>query len=195
MNPFYYSDENKWNDIEKQAIFEAWVPFIANRPLPFFIPYADEGTQDIHSGKRVEGFVTNIIGDDSLNSSHLVVNKLKRRKVVVLSRDEVCQNRNMPEILVARIYSVKDYQRYAPWYEGLLNGKHEWFVHLPAEITGKESYINMTQVMPIGKNLLIQKHDMLSTYHMAEVEARYEYGVDLGVIKLDGEEEGTAVNE
>lgn len=185
LNPFTYSDKERWKDIEKQMIFEAWVPFVSNRPLQFFVPYPkseEEEESPLHTG-IIKGHLTNIIGDDSTSSTHNVVSTLKRRKVVVLSRDSVCKNDYMPEIIVARIFSIKDKHREARWYPDLVSGNHEWFVHLPKHITGRESYVNMTQTMPIGKNLLIKRYGLLDSELMKMVEARYKHGIALGVIK------------
>lgn len=195
-NAFKYIDRQKWSDIEKQSIFEAWVPFIPNRPMPFFISdeFSDDGKPLLHNG--MTGYLTDIIGDDSKSSIHYVLHTMKRRKVVILSSDDVCQNTTMPDLLVARIVSVKDYHREAIWYPNLLDGTHEWFVHLPEHVTGKESFINMMQAIPIGKNLLIEKYpSMLSSDKMRMIEERFAAGLALGVIKDIGDEDGIAINE
>lgn len=180
-----YSDPRQWVNIEKQMIFEAWVPYVSDRPLDFFVPC--EIKDSTYEGKRV-GFLTEVIEDDSIYSTHLAVSELRRRKVVILSRDDVCQATYEDDVLIAKIITVKDHHRSKPWYEQLVEGTHQWFVHLPAEITGKESYINMSQIMTIGKKMLIQKHKLLPSEQMEMVEARYVYGVELGVIKdLDDE--------
>lgn len=136
-----------------------------------------------------------MIEDDSIFSSHKAVTDLKRRKVVVLSRDEVCQSQYEDDVLIAKIITIKDYHRSKPWYQDLVNGSHQWFVHLPEHITGKESYINMSQIMTIGKKMLIQKHHYLPSEQMEMVEARYVYGVQLGVIKETDEAGDLAVSE
>lgn len=198
MSYLRYSDRSNWKDIEKQMIFEAWVPYVSDRPLDFFIPFkTDDKNPPSALHKRSEGFITDIIEDNSNFSAHLVVTPLKRRKVVILSRDEVCQSYDDDEVLIAKIVSVKKWMRSLPWYSDLVNGSHQWFVHLPESETGVESYINMSQIMTIGKKMLISQHSLLDPERMKMVESRYMYSVALGLIKGESEEDEdeSAVNE
>ncbi|WP_237690735.1 PemK-like protein [Paenibacillus caui] len=183
MEGLKYSDYDQWSEISKQYIFEAWVPFVPDRPLDFFVH---------NEGSVTEGFITSVIDDRTVYSIHKAVIPLKRRKVVILTADSLCKDKYYPDILVAKIVSIKDHHRDQEWYKLLVQDKHALFVHLPAEITGEESYINMAQVTSIGKKLLIEKKNILSAGRMQLVERRHKECIDLGVIKTEIEE---AINE
>lgn len=178
-----FSDPDNWEEIEKQSIFEAWVPFVAQRELQFYIPNPE---------KENHGIITGIIDDSSHDSEHFIVSKMKRRKVIVLTKDELCQDVMFPDVLVAKIISIKD--KTSRPYKLMVENKHPFFIHLPEHITGEESYINMAQVTTIGKTLLIQKQSMLPRDQMAIVEEMYAKCVDLGIIKEDSSDD-IAVNE
>ncbi|WP_410514711.1 PemK-like protein [Paenibacillus sp. BR2-3] len=178
MDGLKFSDYDEWSGIQKQNIFEAWVPFVPDRPLDFFVH--NEGSEN-------EGFITSIINDTSKLSTHNVVIPLKRRKVVILTSDKLCADIYYPDVLVAKIVTIKDHHCTQDWYKLLLADKHSLFVRLPKEITGEESYINMAQVTSIGKKLLIQKKYILPAERMQLVERRHKECIDLGVIKNDTE--------
>jgi len=183
LSRLHFSDYDNWKDIEKQYIFEAWVPFVSDRPLQFFVP---------REGCEKEGFLTDIIDDNTPSSQHQIVSDLKRRKVVVLTSDELSKSLTFPDVLVAKIITVKEHHRQQDWYRLLLRDEHPLAVYLPKSITGEECYINMAQITTIGKKLLIEKQQLLPADRMEIVEQRYEEIADLGVIKLDSE---IAINE
>lgn len=178
MSKLYFSDYDNWPTIQKQYIYEAWVPFVTDRPLNFFIN---------NHGSEKEGFLTEFIEDNSISSEHRVLVTLKRRKVLILSSDEQAQNKIQPDVLMAKIVTIKPIQRLQDWYKALIKDEHALFVYLPKEITGEEAYINMTQVTTIGKKLLIQKKNLLTADRMELVEKRHMECIDLGVIKPDAE--------
>lgn len=185
-----YEDHQYWSEIGKQQIFEAWVPHVANRPMGFFVPFNDG--QDIellqrepYITKPIEGMVTNQIQDNSIFSEHLVVNKLKRRRVVILTGTEWCVDETYPVVNVAKIVSIKPDRKGTKWHQTVVNGDHPFFVHLPEEITGVESYINMAQVTTIGKKLLITKYGQMRADIMRSIEKTYNKIVDLGIILPD----------
>lgn len=171
-----FSDPDKWSEICKQGIFEAWVPYVSDRPLNFFIP---------KHGSPNEGFLTDVIADNTFESSQRIVTDLKRRKVLVLTADDLCQDTYFDDILVAKIISIKDRHRQQDWYKNLLlKDKHPFYIHLPENGVIKESYINISQPMTIGKKMLIENHNIiLQSNRMALVEKRYAEMVDLGLIK------------
>ncbi|EJW13909.1 PemK-like protein [Paenibacillus alvei] len=184
MNAF--SDYDKWSEICKQGIFEAWVPWVSDRPLEFFIPKHDNPK---------EGILTDVISDKTEESQQKIITDLKRRKVVVLTSDDQCQDTYFSDVLVAKIVSIKDHHRTQDWYKNyLLNDIHPFYVHIPANGVLKESYINIAQPMTIGKKMLIKNHNMiLPADRMVLVEKRFTEMIDLGVIKVSGNNQ--VVNE
>ncbi|MGG4105252.1 PemK-like protein [Paenibacillus lautus] len=179
-----FSDYDKWSEISKQSIFEAWVPYVSDRPLQFFIP---------KHGSDNEGYLTDVIADSTNESEHKIVTELKRRRVLILTSDELCKSKTFPDILVAKIVSIKERHREQNWYKNhLVNDTHPLYVHLGKDVTGEESYINLAQPMTIGKKMLIQNYNkVLGPDRMALVEDRYARLVSLGVIKTADQ----AVNE
>src|SRR5690606_1971483 len=112
---------DNWSEITKQSIFEAWVPYVSDRPLDFFVPRSDDGK---------EGVITNVIDDRTPLSEHRIVNTMKRRKVIILTSDELCQNYMISDVLVAKIISVKVHQRNQDFYKKyLINDIHPLYVH------------------------------------------------------------------
>ncbi|OME54071.1 hypothetical protein BSK59_15940 [Paenibacillus odorifer] len=181
-----FSDYDKWSEICKQGIFEAWVPFVSDRPLEFFIPNHDNPKK---------GTLTDVISDNTQESQQRIITDLKRRKVLILTSDELCKDMMFPDVLVAKIISIKDHHRDKDWYNNLLiKDKHPFYIHIPENEIIKESYINVSQPMTIGKKMLIKNHNMiLPADRMILVERRYADMVELGVIKVS--EDSQVINE
>ena len=177
-----FVSKKNWEQIEKQYIFEALLPFVPERPIDFFIPDPNDAT-------KTKGTLSNSTGDFSLAAEQRVVLTLKRRKVVVLSSDENCQDTALRNVMVARIISIKPEQVGQDWYNLLVQDQHPWFAYLPKEVTGQECFVDLTSVTAVGKTMLLSKKYMVPSDRMAIVETVFQNCIDLGVIKSDEAEQ------
>jgi hypothetical protein len=179
LSQLRYIDRDNWHEIERQYIFEALVPFVPERPLDFFV---------YNHGSTNEGFITSIIEDANSLAEHKIVTTLKRRKVLLLTSDELCRDLIYPDVTIAKVYSIKPEHKKQEWYKLLVADQHPLYVYLPDNITGEECYIHMASATTIGKNMLIQKKCLIPGDRMELVEQRHQECIDLGVIKITEDE-------
>jgi hypothetical protein len=178
MNSFkgnYFADMDKWDEIQKQGIYEAWVPYVIDKPIDFFVPDPEKDSY---------GYITSVIDDNTPISEHKILTPMKRRKIVILTSDENCKNRFIPDVTILKIISIKDSVKNQDFYKKyLINDLHPFYVHLPEEITEKESYVNIVQIMTISKKLLIKNVSMMPSTRMDIIESRIADYIDLGNVK------------
>lgn len=178
MKESYFSDRDNWKKINKQCIYEAHLPYVPERPFLYFI---------LEHGSDTKGFLSKELGESSKNSELLIVNTLKRRKVLVLSSDDLNHNTVQPDILVAKITSIKEHEKTQNFYKLIKNDQHPTYVYLPKSITGEECYVDLTSVTTIAKNLLLEYKAFLPPDRMEEVEKVFQDCLDLGIVKKNME--------
>lgn len=174
-----YTNPDNWNEIERQYIFEALMPYVPERPIGFFIPDSDDPEK---------GTLSKSYGDFSKAAEQQVVLTMKRRKVLILSSDELSQDNVFSDVTVAKIVSIKPYQRNEEWYKLLIEDKHPLFAYIPKDITGQECFVDLSTVTTIGKSMLLSRKVQIPGSRMEIVNERLEECIALGVVKRTEEE-------
>lgn len=173
----FISKEN-WKDIKRGWIHEAVIPFTAERPLDFFIPYKN----DDKKGTIISG-----LGNFVPSTIQKAVFELKQRKVLILSSDEICSDQYVHDVTVAPIYGIYQEDKFKDWCKKVIDGTHPFFAYLPKEVTGMECLVDLTNVVSIGKNmLLIDKCDIND--RMNHIENILESCLSLGIYKKSKQE-------
>ncbi|GIO39485.1 MULTISPECIES: hypothetical protein [Paenibacillus] len=168
----FLSPEN-WHLIKRGWIYEAAIPYTGERPLDFFI----RDTNNPNKGSIVKGNGNFVPGQE-----HLVVLGLKQRKVIVVSNDDLCQDKNIFDVTVAPIYSIYEEDKKFEWYNDVVNGNHLFYSYLSKDITGRECVVDLSNIITIGKNMLLNdKHD--ATSQMQDIHLKMEYCLQLGIYK------------
>ncbi len=186
-----FLDKSKWSLIKNGWVFEAAVPYVGERPLDFFIP-------DVKSpfrGKVVRGTSVSLTEDFTTggNKEYQVVLQLKPRKVLVLSNNELNEDLDHYDVIVAKIYQVHPDDKLSAWYELAKNGNHPFFFWLDKDITGRECVIDLSSVTTIHKNMLLEEKMDLSPI-MPAVDQKIKYCFDLGMEKVRDLDTGEEVS-
>jgi len=179
-----YLNVDNWSEINRGHLFEAviYYPSDTKRPLTFFIPDEDN---------RSRGSVVASIGDFNAKEingrmraieQHAIVG-LKPRKVLILSNDSFNVSPEFEFVQVAPIMSIEDRDRLKQWYIKAKNDDHPAFVYLPVEITGKECYVDISEIMSIHKSMLLSRIKALTTERLKIVEENILECLDLGLIE------------
>ena len=171
-----YTEKANWKEIARQRVFEALLPFVPERPIEFFVP----DPMDPNKGTISESF-----GDTRGAAVQKVVLTLKRRKVLILSSDEICHNNYQTDVTVAKISTISEKQKSKGMYKLLIADKHPLFAYLPAEVTGEESYVDLSSVTTIGKSMLLSDKLQIPAERMQLVNQRLEECIALGIVKED----------
>lgn len=181
-----FLDESNWSLINHGWIFEAAVPYVSERPLDFFIPNANNpDTGTVVNGTKVQMQAQFLDGKEKQ-----VVLKVKPRKVLILSNDELNHDASHYDVTVAKIYSIKDSEHSEPWYDPTVEGTHPFFVYLESSITGKECYIDLSTVTTIHKNMLLEEKLNISPV-MESVGSKLEYCLSaLGMYRDNKKDDG-----
>lgn len=179
-----YLDTDNWYEINRGHLFEAviYYPSDTKRPLTFFIP--DENN-------RSRGSVVASIGDfkaKEINGRMRAVEQqaivgLKPRKVLILSNDDFNMSAEFEFVQVAPIMSIDDKDKLKNWYTKTKNDEHPAFVYLPAEVTGRECYIDISEITSIHKSMLLSKLKALTDERLRVVEDNILECLALGFIE------------
>jgi hypothetical protein len=176
--------QDSWDKIQRGWIYECAVPYISERPLSFFQREKDD---------RNKGSVAKNNGDFKPMTTYEIVLPLKQRKVVVLSNDDICGNKHKYNVVIAPVISILPNEVKEPWYDQAVEGTHPFFVYLPKEITGRECFVNTSDIMSVHKNMLLNDKKDISGF-MPLVESKLEYCLQLGIYSknIENEYEGNA---
>lgn len=171
-----------WTDILRGYLYDAamFYPSDTKRPLDFFIPDDDNDSRgtlikDIGDFRPVQ-----VDGKFRATEQKIIVT-LKPRKVLVITNDELCQNENIEFVHIAPIMSIYDRDKSKGWYQKAVNDQHPFFVYLPKNITGRECYIDISEVASIHKSMLLRKLNRLPQERLEIVEETIIQWLDLGV--------------
>jgi len=178
-----YLNTDYWSEINRGHLFEAviYYPSDTKRPLTFFVPDVDN---------RNRGSVVASIGDfkaKEVNGRFGAVEQqaivgMKPRKVLILSNDTINVSTEFEFVQVAPIMSIDDKDKSKHWYNKTKNDEHPAFVYLSAEITGRECYIDISEIMSIHKSMLLSKIKCLPISRLKIVEDNILECLDLGFI-------------
>ncbi|WP_140417669.1 type II toxin-antitoxin system PemK/MazF family toxin [Desulfosporosinus sp. FKA] len=179
-----YLNSDHWSEISRGHMFEAviYYPSDTKRPLTFFIPDEDN---------KNRGSVISSIGDfkaKEINGRKRAVVQqaivgMKPRKVLILSNDEFNASTDFEFVQVAPIMSIDDKDKSKQWYLLTKNDEHPAFVYLSEEITGRECYIDISEIMSIHKSMLLSKIKCLPVDRIKVVEDNILECLDLGFIE------------
>ena len=179
-----YVNSDNWSEINRGYLFEAviYYPSDTKRPLTFFVP--DENNKN-------RGSIVDSIGDfraKEINGKMRAVEQqaivgLKPRRVLILSNDSFNMSPEFEFVQVAPIMSINDKDRLKPWYTKIKNDEHPAFVYLPGEITGRECYVDISEIMSIHKSMLLIKSNCLPIGRLKIVEDNILECLDLGFIE------------
>lgn len=168
-----FLDPANWSEIRRGWIYEAAIPYTGERPLDFFIQDEDCPYRGTVVGKN---------GEFKSGKENLVILGLKQRKVVVISNDDICQDNFRYDLSVAPIYTIYDEDKEEAWYEDVVNGSHHFYAYLPKEVTGREAVVDLTNIVTISKNMLLNvKYD--ANAYIKDIETKMEYCLQLGAYK------------
>ncbi|WP_165790076.1 hypothetical protein [Paenibacillus sp. GM1FR] len=168
-----FLDKENWSDIKRGWIYEAVVPYTAERPLDFFVP---DDTDPL------KGTITTSKGIFNPKTVQKAVFELKQRKVCIITNDDMCQDKTVYDITIAPIYGVYQDDKQQSWYNEALNDQHPFYTYLEKQITGMECIVDLSNTMTINKSMLLKdKYDM--THRMSQVEECLGYCFSLGLYK------------
>jgi mRNA-degrading endonuclease toxin of MazEF toxin-antitoxin module len=176
LSDLRYTDKRNWKEIERQRVFEALLPYVPERPIEFFVPDPSEPNK---------GTICKHFGDTQGAAEQKVVLTLKRRKVLILSSDENCQSQYQTDVTVAKVSSISEKQKSTKMYQLLVSDRHPLFAYLPKDVTGVESYVDLSSVTTIGKSMLLSKKVLIPAERMQLVNQRLEECIALGIVKED----------
>ncbi|WP_339236229.1 hypothetical protein MKX40_22210 [Paenibacillus sp. FSL R5-0517] len=178
-----FLEQSNWSLIKRGWVFEAVVPFAGERPLDFFIPDQRNSYRGRkHSISQTGTSVALSENFETGQSEFEIVLKVKRRKVVIISSDDLNGDNSHDDVIVAKIYSIKEHEKDEEWYHLTKAGTHPLFAYLPDAVTGKECYVDLSNTTTIHKNMLLdEKYDI--TEFMDIIEQRIEYCYQMGVYK------------
>lgn len=186
MGDSHYTNPANWTDFQYGHIFEAVVPYVPERPGLFYKP---------HPTQRNTGTITSSLGNFSNASEQQMVTTLKRRKVLILSENEIVQDSTMRDITVAKIYSVKPTDRNQHWYQLLISDQHPFFIRLDSSVTGVECFVNISTVTAIGKTMMLDKKMPVPAERMTLVGQRITEYIGLGLMNKDAEDDSDSGDE
>lgn len=162
-----------WKDIKRGWIYEAVIPYTAERPLDFFTPDADDPNR---------GTVAKSNGTFNPNTVQKAIFEMKQRKICIISNDDFCQDPSIYDITVAPIYGIYEDDKKETWYEETKNDTHPFYTYLSDEYTGKECVVDLSNVMTINKTMLLKdKKDVTS--RLPQIEKCLGYCFSLGMYK------------
>lgn len=178
--------KESWRNIERSFIFDAaiYYPSDTKRPLMFFIPDEADSNKGILT-RTMGDFSPRVVSGRRQAVEQKVVVTLKPRRVVVLSTNEMNQNEEFEFILVAPIMSITDFDKTKPWYKKMLTDEHPFFLHLPECVTGKECYVDLSELTSIHKSMLLHKHGCVTEERMIVLQDLLSECLDLGLAKED----------
>lgn len=110
---------------------------------------------------------------------------MKQRKVVVLSSDDLNSDSEHKDVIIAKIYSIEEYEKDEPWYEATKSGSHPMFAFLPKTVTGKECYVDLSNTTTIHKNMLLDDKKDISMF-MPMIEDKMDFCYQMGIYKKNG---------
>jgi len=168
-----FLDQKNWSNIKRGWIYEAAIPYTGERPLDFFIPDPDCPYRGTIVGRN---------GEFRPKETHYVVLGLKQRKVVVVSNDDICNDINRFDVTVAPIYTIYDEDKREQWYNDVISGNHLFYSYLPKHVTGRECVVDLSNLVTIGKNMLLNDKKDISDY-MKDINEKMEYCLQLGIYK------------
>lgn len=177
---------DSWREIERSYIFDAAIfyPSDTKRPLKFFVP----SEEDENKGTLITAIgdfkPKHVDGRWQAIEQQVVVN-LKPRKVVVLSNNEINHNEEFEYILVAPIMSVHEHDKKKSWYQRMKADNHPFFLHLPETVTGRECYVDLSELTSIHKGMLLNKLNCVPDERLDVLHELLSECLDLGIISED----------
>lgn len=180
--------KESWENIERGFEFEAIMlyPSDTKRPLSFFIP-DDNDSNSGKISKSIGDFKPQKIDGRFRAIEQQVVVKVKSRRVVVLTDDEINKNEDYEYILVAPINTIKESEKSRDWYSKLKDDEHPIFTYLPNG--SLERYVDLTQAVGIHKSLLLQKKQKVDPGRLEVLETNLLQCLSLGIIEEEDFEE------
>jgi len=172
-----FLEKENWSEIKRGWIYEAAIPYTGERPLDFFI---------LDSDCTYRGTVVGKNGEFTSGKEHFIVMGLKQRKVIIVSHEKNCSDNTMFDITVAPIYSIYKEDKLQPWYSDAITGNHLFYSYLPKEATGKESVVDLSNLITINKNMLLNNKSDASRY-MIDINTKMEFCLQLGIYKKQQE--------
>lgn len=196
MSTFYINNDN-WNEIKRGFLYEAamFYPSDTDREskLKFFV--ADE--DNANRGSIVEdigNFNPNKVEGRIVNLEQRILVTLKTRKVVIISSDKMNESKEIEFVQVAPIMSISDYDKKKTWYRKTVNDRHPAFVYIPEKVTGRECYVDISEIMSIHKGMLQRRVKAVPEDRMLVIEENILECLDLGLIEEEAKQ-GDASNE
>ncbi|WP_068794192.1 type II toxin-antitoxin system PemK/MazF family toxin [Brevibacillus laterosporus] len=178
-----FSDKRNWRNIERGFLFEAAMiyPSDMERPLLFFIP---DGTSPNH-GKLVKSlgdFRPQKTTEGYVALEQKIVMNVKPRRVLILSDNTLNKSEEFEFVQIAPVMSISRRDQSKAWYQKTIEDDHPAFIYLPREITGKECYVDVSEIMSIHKSLLLMKKNKVPNGRMQVVEDAIIECLGLGLI-------------
>lgn len=188
--PDNFLNKSNWDKILRGYIFEAVIfyPSDTKRPLLFFIP--EEGNKNKGSlVTKIGNFEPNEKDGKKFAIEQQVVVGLKPRRVLLLSNDDLNKSTEFEYVQVAPIMTISPKDKIKSWYLKTKQDEHPVFVYLADSITGKECYIDISEIMSIHKTTLLERKEKLPDERMLVVEDNILECLALGLIESEEQEE------
>lgn len=178
-----FSDPNNWGNISRGTLFDAaWLHHSdMERPLTFFIPEVE----DPSTGKlsKSDGDFSPVLVNGKMRAvEQQIVVTLKPRLVLVISHNDICQTTSFDFVHVAPVMTITEHDKTKRAYEKMKNDDHPFFIYLPETVTGRECYVDLSQLTSVHKSLLLNKKKFnVPDNRMSNVEEVITELLDMGV--------------
>lgn len=179
-------DSKNWNEIKRGYFYEAalFYPSDTERPLRFFLPDVDDPSRG-SIVKDAGNFEMRKIEGRLVNIEQYIIVTLKTRKVVVLSNDTLNSSDEIDFVQIAPIMSVSEKDKTKQWYKKMIANNHPAFVFIPQHVTGKECYVDISEMTSIHKGMLQRRSKQVPEEYMQVIEDNILECLDLGLIEDD----------